>query len=197
MSNDIPTQFRTALNHLLQQEGRGAQVRLARTENIDRGYLNAIIKGRKPGAEAIRSRVADHFGMTYEEMLLLGRRLLAGGTEAGIELGEAVSRRTELEGKGTGEGRGRQEDAGVHLADSLRKALDILESKTKFSESLVEVITVYHEALTAGRDQELDTRLRALEERVRQMAARLPDGRKGRNANSRRSRPRIPHDPGR
>jgi hypothetical protein len=93
---------------------------------------------------------------------------------------EAVSRRTEREGKGTGEGRGRQEDAGVHLADSLRKALDILESKTKFSESLVEVITVYHEALTAGRDQDLDTRLRALEERVRQMAARLPDGRKGR-----------------
>mgnify|MGYP001764718856 CR=1 FL=1 len=58
MSNDIPTQFRTALNHLLQQEGRGAQVRLARVENIDRGYLNAIIKGRKPGAEAIRSRIA-------------------------------------------------------------------------------------------------------------------------------------------
>jgi citrate lyase gamma subunit len=180
MNNDIPTQFRTALNHLLQQEGRGAQVRLARVENIDRGYLNAIIKGRKPGAEAIRSRIAAHFGMTYEEMLLLGRRLLAGGTDAGTELCEAVSRRTEREGKGTGEGRGRQEDAGVHLADSLRKALDILESKTKFSESLVEVITVYHEALTAGRDQDLDTRLRALEERVRQMAARLPDGRKGR-----------------
>ena len=178
MSNDIPTQFRIALNHLLQQEGRGAQVRLARIENIDRGYLNAIIKGRKPGAEAIRSRIAVHFGMTYEEMLLLGRRLLAGDTEAAPESGEAVSRRTE--GKGTGEDRGRQEDAGVHLADSLRKALDILESKTKLSESLVEVIAVYHEVLTAGRNQELDTRLRALEERVRQMAARLPDGTKGR-----------------
>ena len=180
MSNDIPTQFRTALNHLLQQEGRGAQVRLARTENIDRGYLNAIIKGRKPGAEVIRSRIANHFGMTYEEMLLLGRRLLAGGTETAPESGGTVSRRTELEGKGTGEGRGRQEDAGVHLADSLRKALDILESKTKLSESLVEVIAVYHEVLTAGRDQELDTRLRALEERVRQMAERLPAGTKGR-----------------
>ena len=178
MSNDIPTRFRTALNHLLQQEGRGAQVRLARVENIDRGYLNAIIKGRKPGAEAIRSRIAAHFGMTYEEMLLLGRRLLAGGTEAAPESGGTVSRRTE--GKGTGEDRGRQEDAGVHLADSLRKALDILESKTKFSESLVEVIAVYHEVLTAGRDQELDTRLRALEDRVRQMAARLPAGTKGR-----------------
>ena len=183
MSNDIPTQFRTALNHLLQQEGRGAQVRLARVENIDRGYLNAIIKGRKPGAEAIRSRIAAHFGMTYEEMLLLGRRLLVGDTDAGIESGGTVSRRTERVGKDTGEGRGLQEDAGVHLADSLRKALDILESKTKFSESLVEVITVYHEALTAGRDQELDTRLRALEERVRQMAARLPAGKKGRRKN--------------
>ena len=180
MSNDIPTQFRTALNHLLKLEGRGAQVRLARVENIDRGYLNAIIKGRKPGAEAIRSRIAAHFGMTYEEMLLLGRRLLAGDTEAAPESGEALSRRTEREGKGTGEDRGRQEDAGVHLADSLRKALDILESKTKLSESLVEVIAVYHEVLTAGRDQELDTRLRALEERVRQMAARLPDGTNGR-----------------
>ena len=183
MSNDIPTQFRTALNHLLQQEGRGAQVRLARTENIDRGYLNAIIKGRKPGAEAIRSRIAAHFGMTYEEMLLLGRRLLVGGTDAGAEPGETVSRRTEREGKGTGESRGRQEDAGVHLADSLRKALDILESKTKLSESLVEVIAVYHEVLTAGRDQELDTRLRALEERVRQMTERLPAGKKGRRKN--------------
>ena len=180
MSNDIPTQFRTALNHLLQQEGRGAQVRLARTENIDRGYLNAIIKGRKPGAEVIRSRIANHFGMTYEEMLLLGRRLLAGGTDAGTESGGTVSRRVELEGKGIGESHGLQEDAGVHLAGTLRKALDILESKTKFSESLVEVIAVYHEVLTAGRDQELDTRLRALEERVRQMAERLPDGTKGR-----------------
>ena len=180
MSNDIPTQFRTALNHLLQQEGRGAQVRLARVENIDRGYLNAIIKGRKPGAEAIRSRIAAHFGMTYDERLLLGRPLLAGGTDAAPESGGTVSRRAELEGKGTGEDRGREEDAGVHLADSLRKALDMLESKTKLSESLVEVIAVYHEVLTAGRDQELDTRLQALEERVRQMAARLPHGTKGR-----------------
>mgnify|MGYP003601852855 CR=1 FL=1 len=105
MSNDIPTQFRTALNHLLQQEGRGAQVRLARVENIDRGYLNAIIKGRKPGAEAIRSRIAAHFGMTYEEMLLLGRRLLAGDTEAAPESGGTVSRRAELEGKGKELGR--------------------------------------------------------------------------------------------
>ena len=175
MSSDIPTQFRTALNRLLQEQGRGAQVRLARVENIDRGYLNAIIKGRKPGAEAIRSRIAAHFGMTYEEMLLLGRRLLEGATEAGPEAGETALRRTKREGKGTGEGRWRQEDAGVHLADSLRKAIDILESETKFSESLIEVIAVYHEALTAGRDQELDTRLRALEERVRQMAGRLPD----------------------
>ena len=74
-------------------------------------------------------------------------------------------------------------DAGVHLAGTLRKAIDILESETKFSESLVEVIAVYHEVLTAGRDQDLDTRLRALEERVQQMTERLPAGKKGRRKN--------------
>ena len=47
MNNPIAEQFRVALNYLLQQEGRGAQVRLALAQNIDRGYLNAVIKGKK------------------------------------------------------------------------------------------------------------------------------------------------------
>lgn len=60
MNNPIAEQFQAALNYLLQQEGRGAQVRLAVARNIDRGYLNAVIKGRKPAAE---------------EMLVFGRRV--------------------------------------------------------------------------------------------------------------------------
>ena len=65
MNNPIAEQFRAALNFLLQQEGRGGQVRLALAQNIDRGYLNAVIKGRKPAAEEIRLKIVDHFGMTY------------------------------------------------------------------------------------------------------------------------------------
>jgi len=75
MNNSIAEQFGAALNLLLQQEGRGAQVRLAVAQNIDRGYLNAVIKGRKPAAEEIRLKIADHFGMLYVEMLVLGRRV--------------------------------------------------------------------------------------------------------------------------
>lgn len=78
MNNVIAEQFRAALNFLLHQEGRGAQVRLSVAQDIDRGYLNAVIKGRKPGAEEIRLRIADHFGMTYEAMLTLGRAVQDG-----------------------------------------------------------------------------------------------------------------------
>ena len=53
-------------------------MRLAVAQSIDRGYLNAVTKGRKPAAEEIRLRIADHFGMTYEAMLTLGRAVLEG-----------------------------------------------------------------------------------------------------------------------
>lgn len=56
-----PSLFRSSrilgftLNFLLHQEGRGGQVRLAVSQKIDRGYLNAVIKGRKPAAEEGRT----------------------------------------------------------------------------------------------------------------------------------------------
>ncbi len=71
-------QFRTALIHLLEKEGRGAQARLAESQGIDRGYLSAIVRGKKPGSEQIRNKIASHFGMLYEEMLVLGRRIMDG-----------------------------------------------------------------------------------------------------------------------
>ena len=77
MAQLISQQFHAALCHLLKKEGRGAQSRLAIQQKIDRGYLNGIIKGRKPGSEKVRGKIAAYFQMTYDEMLLLGRRLLA------------------------------------------------------------------------------------------------------------------------
>ncbi len=79
MDQSASNQFRTALIHLLKEEGRGAQSRLAETQGIDRGYLSAIVRGKKPGSEQIRNKIALHFGMVYEEMLVLGRRLMDGG----------------------------------------------------------------------------------------------------------------------
>ena len=76
MNNPIAEQFRVALNFLLQQEGRGAQVRLALAQNIDRGYLNAVIKGRKPAAEEIRLKIVGHFGMLHEQIQTFGSSVL-------------------------------------------------------------------------------------------------------------------------
>ena len=70
--------FRTALNFLLEKEGRKAQSRLSKEQNIDSGYLNSIIKGRKPGSITVREKIAAHFDLEYEDMLYLGRWILSG-----------------------------------------------------------------------------------------------------------------------
>jgi hypothetical protein len=72
------TKFRTALDFLLSQEGRKAQSRLSKEQNIDSGYLNSIIKGRKPGSITVREKIASHFELEYEDMLYLGRWILSG-----------------------------------------------------------------------------------------------------------------------
>lgn len=61
------------LNHLLQEEGRGGQTRLATAKDIDRDYLNAITKSRQAGSDDTRARIADHFETTFEDMLTFGR----------------------------------------------------------------------------------------------------------------------------
>lgn len=75
MTATISEYFRTALVFLLEKQGRGSQSRLAGEQGIDRGYLNGIIKGRKPASDDIRVKIASHFDNTYEEMLALGRQL--------------------------------------------------------------------------------------------------------------------------
>ncbi len=88
MAQLVSKQFHAALTYFLTEEGWGAQARLAQEQKIDRGYLNAIIKGRKNGSDKIREKIAGHFGVTFEEMLSLGRRVLDG--EDGDDCGDPV-----------------------------------------------------------------------------------------------------------
>jgi len=186
MNNSIPDQFRTALNHLLYQEGRGAQVRLSATQNIDRGYLNAIIKGRKPGAEEIRARIASHFGITYEEMLALGRRLLEG--RINLMPGHQVPVPIESVGSkaGIGSVQAQKETCSdSSIADSVKKVLEILESRTGLSDSLSKVIDTYHQAMTTDQEnQMLGSRLDELEDRVGQMEKKMLTKKEGQRKKS-------------
>lgn len=76
MNQTFLKQFHAALTHLLKEEGRGAQTRLASEQEIDRGYLNAIVKQRKTGSDKVWGKIAHHFEMTFEEMLSFGRSIL-------------------------------------------------------------------------------------------------------------------------
>ena len=155
MNNPIAEQFRVALNFLLQQEGRGAQVRLALAQNIDRGYLNAVIKGRKPAAEEIRLKISDHFGMLYEEMLAFGRRVQAGLVK------------TE-EGKGAeGIDVEVESNSGNGISSKIEQVREILESGTGYDQALSNLIDTVHQANMIGRKSRMiENRLEGIERRL-------------------------------
>ena len=155
MNNPIAEQFRAALNFLLQQEGRGAQVRLALAQNIDRGYLNAVIKGRKPAAEEIRLKISDHFGMLYEEMLAFGRRVQAGLVK------------TE-EGKGAeGSDVEVESNSGNGISSKIEQVREILESGTGYDQVLSNLIDTVHQAIMVGRkSRKIENRLEEIERRL-------------------------------
>ena len=155
MNNPIAEQFRAALNFLLQQEGRGAQVRLALAQNIDRGYLNAVIKGRKPAAEEIRLKIADHVGMLYEEMLVFGRRVQDGLVN------------TE-EGKGAeGSGVKIENNSGDGISSKIEQVREILESGTDCGRVLSNLIDTVHQAIMTGRKKrKIEDRLEEIERRL-------------------------------
>lgn len=174
MDQSASNQFRTALVYLLDREGRGAQTRLAEVQEIDRGYLNAIVRGRKPGSEKLRSKIAAHFDMVYEEMLSLGRRILNGedpfppdGEKAEQqELGQTDSNRkkglcnlntiTPKYGEGS-----------ENIPDRIVSAIDVLGSDTKYAALLAGLIDALHDTVSTKREN------KALKEKIGEMESRI------------------------
>ncbi len=76
--NNIGAQehFLAALNFLLKKEGFGSQKKLANAVDMRPNFLNNIIKGKSPGPQDKKEKIADYFGMKYEEMLAFGRKLI-------------------------------------------------------------------------------------------------------------------------
>lgn len=162
MNNAIAEQFRAALNFLLYQEGRGGQVRLALAQNIDRGYLNAVTKGRKPAAEEIRLKVANHFGMTYEAMLTLGRAVVEGT----VVQGQGLSRLgPSNDAQSSGERHDQPSDK--TKSEALQRFLEVLHSETEYSNLLNEMTDAFYRAMKAKQEtSHMVRRLEILEERL-------------------------------
>ena len=164
MKQTISEQFHAALTYFLKKEGRGAQARLAQEQNIDRGYMNAIVKGRKAGAEELRTRIAAHFQTTYEDMLAIGRIILEGGNvplpgESGGAKQDIVES-TELE---------KSEKPRPSISDNLLKIVAILESDSRYGDALSGLVDAFYEAVSVKKEN------MALQERMKKMEARIAE----------------------
>lgn len=175
MAQLVSNQFHAALTHLLAQEGRGTQTRLAKQQKIDRGYLNAIVKGRKPGSENIRAKIADYFNMAYEEMLIFGRHILNKTKNPTPELNnrEKLSPRENSQPAGSGKEiidfspSLDNDEVLSSIPDKIVKAIEILESGTTYGELLAGQIDAFHEAIKSKEENlVLRNQTRELESRV-------------------------------
>jgi hypothetical protein len=189
MAQSVTHQFQAALVHLLAKEGRGAQSRLAGLQKIDRGYLNAIIKGRKPGSEEVRAKIADHFNMAYEDMLALGRSILGGKESKNSEgisepeqgatpLSDNIKDREVIDLNSVGKFKETQSS----ISEKILKVVDILESNTNYRDVLSEMIDAFHEAVNTKNDnlklrnqmKEMEARIAGLEKRLAAKKDRVP-----------------------
>lgn len=162
MDQSASNQFRIALIHLLKEEGRGAQSRLAKIQGIDRGYLSAIVRGKKPGSEQIRNKIASHFGMVYEEMLTLGRRIM-DGEELPVFGDEPDKPQEKPETKTTG-----------NSSEISTAIIEVLGSDTNNAKLLTDLIQALHGKVTfERRNSELKAENKQLQEKVEELEARI------------------------
>ncbi len=184
MAQSVTHQFQAALVHLLAREGRGAQSRLAGQQNIDRGYLNAIVKGRKPGSEEVRAKIAAHFDMAYEDLLALGRSILGRGEVEASGKVQTGDKKSEAQaGYANGDngviefespGKSRHTQSG--LSEKIMKVVEILESDTSYRDVLAELIDVFHESVSTRKDNlKLRNQMKEMESRIASLEKRLAD----------------------
>ena len=159
MDQSAPTQFRAALAYLLKQEGRGAQTRLADELKIDRGYLNAIVRGRKSGSEKKRGQIAAHFHLLYEDMLSLGRRILNGeeiskpDDDTASDMPGKVNDDQQEPDTNDDRATGKQGQKSENVSKKIITLLQILESDTVYAEILDRLLDSYQE--TVRKDQKI------------------------------------------
>lgn len=70
---DINECFPIGLNLELSKRGKGSKRRLALAIEVTPTYISMLASGKRYGDEALRRKIAAHFGYTYEDFLKLGR----------------------------------------------------------------------------------------------------------------------------
>lgn len=76
--------FRAALDELLEKRGHGGQKQFAADAGISSTYFNDILHGRRTGSRKTLNAIAGAFGLSCEQMVNHGRRLLNAPAHAAV-----------------------------------------------------------------------------------------------------------------
>ncbi|MBU0613704.1 S24 family peptidase [Patescibacteria group bacterium] len=89
-------QFRAAAKYLIAKYGIMQSV-LAKETGKPRSQVNDVLQERTSGPEEWRQKVAEYFGLTYEDMLGLGRKIIKGEGPAQPKKGGKKIKAQQLE----------------------------------------------------------------------------------------------------
>jgi plasmid maintenance system antidote protein VapI len=147
-SNDC---FVAALQYKLKEQGRGAKKKLAQNADVSPNHMSDILALRRNAGQQLKERIAQSLGVSIEEMLVLGRRVIEsqGTIEQGILEEEQA----------TG-----ADKPSVSLMEMVTR---ILDSNTMYKHALTENIRFYYQALDSDQERGVLQLLQELREDVR------------------------------
>jgi plasmid maintenance system antidote protein VapI len=147
-SNDC---FVAALQYKLKEQGRGAKKKLAQNADVSPNHMSDILALRRNAGQQLKERIAQSLGVSIEEMLVLGRRV--------IESQGAIEQSVVEEEQATG-----VDTPSVSLMEMVAR---ILDSNTMYKQALTENIRFYYQALDSDQERGVLQLLQELREDVR------------------------------
>ncbi len=135
-SNDC---FVAALQKELKEQGRGAKKKLAARVGVSPNHLSDILARRKNAGQKLKERIADALGISFEDMLVLGRHLIENQSGEKINDVSVDDRGQEL--------RETMDQELTKITDFMTMASRILGSNTPYRQALISNISAYHQAI--------------------------------------------------
>lgn len=153
--------FLKALQQSLKKQGRGAKKKLAEMVNISPNHLSDILASRKNAGQMLKEQIAQTLGISFEEMLALGRQLIEE-PDVDADIGSV---RQRIQGN---------QHFSVVPDNFMEMVNQILEHNLLYREALINNVLIYHQAIqTSLKEQKNFELLQELQEELITLRADL------------------------
>lgn len=141
-SNDC---FVATLQKKLKDQGRGAKKEFAASVGISPNHLSDILSRRKNAGQKLKERSAYALDMSFEDMLVYGRHIVAGKRDK-------AKNNTARSGLDQGFVEGPEKES-FKIPDYMVMTAKVIESDTLFSQILINNITACYQALEFAQNE--------------------------------------------